>query len=148
MPTFALPLSNAALAFARLADPAELGEPRRAALKRIASAMMAFPEMVAGTRRLDTDLMRAAKGRVVAKGGAEGYYGIGILASPGLGVAIKMEDGDGARGRDAVVVETLRQLGALDAEGLAELSRYAARPTRNHRGLLVGEIRPCFHLTP
>jgi L-asparaginase II len=147
VPTFAIPLARSALAFARLADPSGLSEPRRSALQRIASAMMAYPEMVAGTHRLDTDVMRVGKGRVVVKGGAEGYYGIGLL-SLGWGVAIKMEDGDGARGRNAVVVETLRQLGALDDEGLAALSRYAAGPTKNHRGLIVGEVRPCFQLTP
>jgi L-asparaginase II len=147
VPTFALPLSAAALAFARLADPSELSEPRRSALRRIASAMMAHPEMVAGTKRLDTDVMCAGKGRIVVKGGAEGYYGIGILTSPGLGVAIKMEDGDGERGRNAVVVEVLRQLDALDDEGLTALARHAAGPMKNHRGLTVGEVRPCFQLT-
>jgi L-asparaginase II len=147
VPTFALPLSAAALAFARLADPSELSDPRRSALRRIASAMMTHPEMVAGTQRLDTDVMRAGKGHVVVKGGAEGYYGIGILSSPGLGVAIKMEDGDGGRGRNAVVVEVLRQLDALDGEGLTALARYAAGPTKNHRRLIVGEVRPCFQLT-
>ena len=147
VPTFALPLSAAALAFARLADPSELGDPRRSALRRIASAMMAHPEMVAGTKRLDTDVMHAGMGRIVVKGGAEGYYGIGILSSPGLGVAIKMEDGDGGRGRNAVVIEVLRQLDALDGQGLASLARYAAGPMKNHRGLTVGEVRPCFQLT-
>jgi len=147
VPTFALPLSAAALAFARLADPSELSDPRRSALQRIASAMMAHPEMVAGTKRLDTEVMYIGKGRIVVKGGAEGYYGIGILSSPGLGVAIKMEDGDGGRGRNAVVIEVLRQLDALNGEGLASLAHYAAGPMKNHRGLIVGEVRPCFQLT-
>ncbi len=146
VPTFALPLQRAALAFARLADPSGLSEPRRSALRRIAAAMMAFPEMVGGTRRLDTDVMRAGKGRIVVKGGAEGYYGIGLLQSPGLGVALKMEDGSEGRGRNAVVVEALRQLGALDAQALAALEHYAAGPTQNHRKLIVGEVRPCFQL--
>jgi len=94
VPTFALPLSASALAFARLADPSELAEPRRTALRRIAAAMLAHPDMVAGTRRLDTDVMRACQGRVVVKGGAEGYYCMGVLSSPapgapGLGIAIR-----------------------------------------------------------
>ena len=147
VPTFAIPLAATALAFARLADPAQFGEPRRAALNRIAAAMMTCPEMVGGTRRLDTDVMRAGKGRVVVKGGAEGYYGMGLL-SLGLGVALKLEDGDAGRGRNAVVVEVLRQLGALDAEGLAALGHFAAGPFKNHRGLEVGQVRPCFQLTP
>jgi L-asparaginase II len=146
VPAFAIPLAASALAFARLADPSQLSEPRRSALKRIASAMMAYPEMVGGTRRLDTDVMRTCKGRVVVKGGAEGYYGIGILPL-GLGVALKMEDGDAGRGRNAVVIEVLRQLGALDDEGLAALGRYAAGLTKNHRGLIVGQVQTCFQLT-
>jgi len=112
--------------------------------------MMAHPEMVGGTKRLDTDVMRVGKGRIVVKGGAEGYYGIGLLSS-GLGVALKMESGmeNGAdgRGRNAVVVEVLRQLGALDDEQVAALARYAAGPMKNHRGLVVGQVRPCFELS-
>jgi len=146
VPTFALPLHRAALAFARLADPAGVSEPRRSALRRIASAMMAYPEMVAGTRRLDTDVMQAGHGRIVVKGGAEGYYGIGLLGSPGLGVALKIEDGNEERGRNVVVVEVLRQLGALDDQALAALGRYAVGPTKNHRGLIVGEMRACFDI--
>jgi len=145
VPTFAISLAASALAFARLADPSQLSEPRRSALRRIASAMMAYPEMVGGTKRLDTDVMRAGKGRVVVKGGAEGYYCMGILPL-GLGVALKMEDGDAERGRNAVVVEVLRQLDALDDEGLAALTRHAARPMKNHRGLVVGQLQTCFQL--
>lgn len=149
VPTFAIPLQSAALAFARLADPSKLSEPRRSALRRIASAMMAHPQMVGGTKRLDTDVMRVGKGRIVVKGGAEGYYGIGLLSS-GLGVALKMESGmeDGAdgRGRNALVVEVLGQLGALDDEAVTALATYAAGPAKNHRGLTVGEVRPCLKL--
>jgi L-asparaginase II len=146
VPTFAIPLAASALAFARLADPSRLSEPCRSALKRIAVAMMAHPEMVAGTKRLDTDVMRAGQGCIVVKGGAEGYYGLGLLPQ-GLGIALKLEDGDAGRGRDAVVIEVLRQLGALDEKALAALSRYVAGPVKNHRGLVVGQMQPCFRLT-
>ena len=54
--------------------------------------------MVAGSRdRLDTSVMKAAPGRIVAKGGAEGLRGYAILPSDGRprasGVAITIEDG-------------------------------------------------------
>lgn len=146
VPAFAIPLAAAALAFARLADPSRLIEPRRSALQRIASAMMAHPDMVAGTQRLDTDIMRASQGRIVVKGGAEGYYCMGLLPQR-LGIAFKMEDGDASRGRNAVAVEVLRQLDALGEEALAALNRYVAGPVKNHRGLIVGELAPCFQLT-
>ena len=144
VPCFALPLRAAALAFARLAQGREDG------LSRVARVMMTYPEMVAGEGRLDTDLMRAVPGRVVSKGGAEGYHGMGVIQPDGtvLGIAIKIGDGDGRRGGHPVVIETLRQLGMLDAEVLVALHSYHTWPITNHRGLEVGEVRANFSLMP
>ncbi len=144
VPCFALPLRAAALAFARLAEGREDG------LSRVARVMMTYPEMVAGEGRLDTDLMRAVPGRVVSKGGAEGYHGMGVIQPDGtvLGIAIKIGDGDGRRGGHPVVIETLRQLGMLEAEALIALHNYHTWPITNHRGLQVGEVRANFKLTP
>jgi len=146
-PCFALPLRATARAFAWLADPSALPEPRRRAAQRIANAMMAHPEMVGGEGRLDTDLMRAARGRVMSKGGAEGYQGMAIL-SHGLGIAIKIVDGNGQRGCGPVAIEALRQLGALDDVALAELRAHHTWVVKNHRKLDVGEVRPVFKLVP
>ena len=145
-PCFAMPLRASALAFARLADVSN--QPQQAGLARVAQVMMAHPEMVAGEGRLDTDLMRAVPGRVVSKGGAEGYHGMGILRPDGsaLGVAIKIADGDGRRGGHPVVIEILRQLGVLDDEALAKLQSYHTWKVTNHRGLEVGEVRAKFKL--
>ena len=48
--------------------------------------MMAYPLMVAGSERIDTVLMRAWPGRVVAKIGAEGVFS---AALPTLGVGLR-----------------------------------------------------------
>jgi hypothetical protein len=45
-----------------------------------------------------------------------------------------------------VVVEVLRQLGALDEDGLAALGRFAGGPSKNLRGLTVGRVQACFNL--
>ena len=142
VPCFALPLRAAALAFARLADA------RKNGLSRVAQAMITYPEMVAGEGRLDTDLMRAVPGRVISKGGAEGYHGLGVVVEngPALGVAIKIGDGDGKRGGHPVIIEVLRQLGVLDDEALAKLKDYHTWKITNHRGLAVGEVRTNFTL--
>jgi len=141
-PCFAMPLRASALAFAKLAD-AKAGP-----LQRVARVMMTYPEMVAGKGRLDTDLMRAAPGLVVSKGGAEGYHGMGLVAEngPALGVAIKIGDGDGRRGGHPVVIEVLRQLGVLDEAALAALQSYRTWKITNHRGLEVGEVRANFRV--
>lgn len=158
VPTFGLPLRAIALAFARLADPdyAFPDNPTRiAACHRITDAMRHHPEMIAGTsNHLDTQLMRTAGDRLFAKGGAEGLACAGILPnaerSPrngrGIGIAIKIEDGDLRRVRDIVMVELLRQLGILSENDLESLATFRQRKITNHRGLPVGEAKPNFKL--
>ena len=151
-PVFGLPLRKMALMYARLvAPPKEFGESTRAACRRIVAAMMNYPEAVGGrAERLDTKIMQAAPGRIVSKIGAEGVYTAGILPCPawpdGLGLAAKIEDGEDRRARPVVVLETMRQLGALDAAELAPLAQYAQLIVRNHRGDAVGQVRAVFTL--
>jgi L-asparaginase II len=101
-PVFAFSLTALARAFARLVEAAP-GTPER----RVADAMRAHPELVAGTGADDTVLMRAVPG-LLAKGGAEGVV---VVAVPGVGaVAIKIEDG-AMRARTPVLLSALRRLG-------------------------------------
>jgi L-asparaginase II len=160
VPTYAFPLHEVARAFALLADPAGIpdDDPRCSmadSLARIRDAMMAAPEMVAGTRdRLDTSVMKAVPGRIVAKGGAEGLRGFSLL--PGgrgragaSGVALKIEDGGGFdRAMSAASVETLRQIGALDDAALRALARYHRPKSLDPRGEAAGEAVADFELAP
>jgi L-asparaginase II len=88
---FAVPLERAALAWSRL-DRLDGGD-------RVAHAMRARPELVGGEGTADTELMRARPGWI-AKRGAEGLF---CAASPdGLGIALKVEDGNGRAFRPAL----------------------------------------------
>ncbi|HEX8180158.1 MAG TPA: asparaginase [Pyrinomonadaceae bacterium] len=152
VPVFGLSVSAMALMYARLvAPPAEFGEDVRAACARIVRAVTTYPELVGGAgERLDTEVMRATRGAVVSKIGAEGVYTAGVRPCPawpqGLGLALKIEDGENMRARPTVVIEALRQLGVLDAEAHAALAPYAHFDLHNHRGELVGEVRAAFKL--
>jgi L-asparaginase II len=168
-PVFAVPMRAAAWAFAQLADPSALPEPRRSALRHIFRAMTTHPDMVAGPGAFDTRLMEVGRGKILTKGGAEGYQALAVLPgacgsnSPAYGITIKVSDGDlserdhltptshlahegGGRARTTVAVEILRQLGALDGDQLAELKEFEARPQYNWRHVEVGQIRPCFSI--
>jgi L-asparaginase II len=162
-PNFAVPLYNAAQAFAWLCDPGGLSEARAAACRKITTAMTTHPEMISGPSEFDCELMRVGAGKIVCKRGAEGYQAIGLLpgvlgsGSPGVGIAYKISDGDlGQRNlalqstnrvRPAVTMEILKQLGALNEAQLSELSRFGpVKPVKNHRGIVVGESRPTFTL--
>src|SRR5512134_1934865 len=102
-PNFAVPLYHAALAMARLCDPRELSDVRSSACRKITSAMTTHPEMVSGYGEFDEQLMRAGEGKIICKRGAEGYQIIGLLPGvfgagvPGVGIALKVSDGDAAR---------------------------------------------------
>lgn len=152
VPVFGLTVRAMAFAFARLvAPPPSFDEATRKACERIVHVMSSYPELIGGTSdRLDTEIMRAAPGRLISKVGAEGVYTAAIKPCEewprGLGVALKIEDGDDRRARPTVVVETLRQLGILKDESLEAMAKYAYFPVRNRPGDLVGEIRAKFDL--
>ena len=156
-PNFAVPLRNAAFAFARLCDP-DVGKvfpgDRAKACRKITKAMMNCPFMVAGPGRFDTCLMESAKGKIVSKGGAEGYQGIGLMpgalgkGTPAMGIALKISDGDDRKCvRSAVTLEVLRQLGALTPSVQQAMKKFGPSfPIYNWRKIVVGEAKPVFQL--
>ena len=160
LPTYAFPLREVARAFALLSDPGAIPDTDSRssladALTRIRDAMLANPEMVAGSRdRLDTSVMKAAPGRVLSKVGAEGLRGFAILPrgqgqTVASGLALKIEDGGGFdRASSAASVEALRQTGALDGAALRSLSRYHRPKGLDPRGEGVSEAIAEFDLAP
>ncbi|MBV9960500.1 MAG: asparaginase [Acidobacteria bacterium] len=152
-PVFGVTVQAMARMYARLVLPPEsLDEETREACRRIVSAMNTYPEMIGGglTERLDTEIMRTVRGRLVSKVGAEGVYTAGVLPCKewprGLGLAFKIEDGEDRRARPTVVIEALRQLGVLTDGAYEALKPYASFVVRNHRGDHVGEVRAEFEL--
>jgi L-asparaginase II len=156
-PNFAVPLRNAALAYARLCDPvAGNVQPaeRASACHAITSAMINSPEMVGGPGRFDTRLMRVAHGKLISKAGAEGYQGIGLMpgaaspGSPAMGIALKISDGDDRKkARTAVALEVLKQIGALQPDELEALAEFGPGSTvTNWRDIPVGEAYPLCQL--
>jgi L-asparaginase II len=161
--TYAFPLREVARAYALLAEPDAVAssDPRRSvapALRIVRDAMLAFPELVGGTReRLDTALMRAAPGRVVSKGGMEALRGLAILGGPRAsgadagpsGMALKIEDGDGyERGTWAATVEAMRQAGILGDQALRALAPFHRPITSDPHGRPAAEAIPDFELAP
>jgi L-asparaginase II len=128
-PLFGLSLVGLARGFARVAMA------RDGAEAAVATAMRTHPDLVGGTGRDVTALMRAVPG-LVAKDGAEACYA--AATSDGRAVAFKLDDG-GGRGRSPVMIAALRALGVVvEGEGIAE----AAAPPVLGGGHPVGEIRP------
>ncbi len=162
-PNFAVPLFNAALAIARLCDPRELTDARATASRKITSAMTSHPEMISGFGEFDCELMKVGEGKIICKRGAEGFQIVGLLPgalredSPGIGIALKVTDGDATRSkanletysrvRPAVALEALRQLGALSTKQEQGLASFGpGLPIKNLRDIVTGQSRPVFEL--
>ncbi len=141
---FGMPIYNMALSYARLADTEQFTKEKTHAVNRITGAMMNYPEMVAGTKRLCSELMAKTNNKLFAKSGAEGVYTVGIPARK-MGIAVKIDDGAN-RGIGPVVIEVLKQLEILDAEELENLQDLHWVSQKNHRKDVVGEVKPVFKL--
>ena len=115
-------------------------------MKRILAAMGQHPELVGGSRdRFDTDLMRATKGRIVAKGGAEGFFAV-IDTGLRLAMVVKVLDGN-ARAIPPVAMRALDDLGALSAAEREALQTYVEPAVLNTQGREVGRIVAEFSLS-
>ncbi|UGQ14902.1 asparaginase [Yinghuangia sp. ASG 101] len=129
-PVPALGLTGLARLFRALADP-RAGTPEH----RVAVAMRAYPEYVAGTGRVDTLLMRAVPG-LIAKMGAEAVQGVAL--ADGRALAFKVDDGS-VRTLGPIVVAALGRLG-IAAPGLDEIAEIVL----TGGGRPVGAIRAAF----
>jgi len=131
-PLMAVSLTGLARAFRAmlLADP---GTPER----RVADAMRAHPEYVAGTRRIDTWLMRGVPGSL-SKMGAEAVQAVAL--PDGRALAFKIDDG-AYRAIGPVLAAVLRRIGVPGTGDT--LNRIACAPLYGG-GRPVGEIRASF----
>jgi L-asparaginase II len=138
-PNAAVPLHSMAQSFACLVTS------RDETVRRIVDAMTGNPFLVGGTERFDTRLMEVTHGRLLAKGGAAGAHCTANRSS-GLGLAIKLDSGDGTW-TPVAVMAALTQLGWLEAGEREALRSFAEPNLRNYRRLLVGSVRPVLQLS-
>jgi len=142
VPVHAMPLRKFAEGFARMSKPECLGK-HEAAARRITAAMTKYPEMVAGTGRLCTELMQAFPDRVFGKSGAASYYAMGLLGK-GIGITVKLEDGTNVV--PYAVLETLVQLGVITREEADSVPLYADKNFYNTKHQVVGYTKATFEL--
>lgn len=140
IPTYAIPLRHLAHAFARVGTGVGLSGGHAQAAKRLRAAVATAPFMVAGTGRFDTRVMQQLGERVFCKVGAEGVF-CAALPELGLGVAIKIDDGNNARACEVVMAAVIEGFVALD-DAAARLMRSLSDVTlTNWNGIEVSRLR-------
>lgn len=135
-PTFRMPLTGLATAFARITNPAGLERSRREACERMVASVAAHPEMIAGATRICTAIARVTRGRIFPKIGGDAVYGIGICAAD-RGLAIKIDDGSN-RGLQPVVVALLSRFGFISSSEAEALAPWRQETILNWAGLAIG----------
>jgi L-asparaginase II len=140
IPTYGIPLRRLALAFARFGTGHGLREGHARAAQRLRRAVAAAPYMVGGAQRFDTLVMQRLGERVFCKVGAEGMY-CAALPGRGLGVAIKIRDGNNARAAEVVMAAVMEALVQLDDEEREFIGRYSEFTLRNWNGREVGALK-------
>lgn len=140
VPVYPLPLVGLATAYARLTRRKRLGPARATAVQRILDAMTACPAFVSGSDGFDFQVMAAAGGAIICKGGAEGMHAA-LLPEAGLGLAVKIDDG-ARRAAEAAMAALLLRFGTLPPAVRRLLEGVAWQPLRNAAGEVVGELRP------
>jgi L-asparaginase II len=140
IPTYAIPLRHLAQAFARVGTGTGLRPGHARAALRLRQAVAKAPFMVAGSGRFDTRVMERLGERVFCKVGAEGVY-CAALPELGLGVAVKMDDGNTARACEVVMAALLARLLPLGQDDAAFMQGLADLPMRNWNGIEVGRLQ-------
>ncbi len=140
IPTYAIPLRKLAHAFARIGTGVGLSKGNAWAAGRLRKAVAKHPFMVAGTGRFDTRVMERLGERVFCKVGAEGVY-CAALPDAGLGVAIKMDDGNTARGCEVVMAALIDKLVKLDDAERVFMQGFSSVALINWNGIEVGRLR-------
>ncbi len=140
LPAICMPMKSLAYGCALFARPRAVGGLREKAITRIMSAIAAHPNMIAGTGRCCSDVIRETGGSVLVKTGAEAVY-VGVIPEQGLGLAIKIDDGT-TRGSEVALGALLEKLDALPAHAREPLARHFRPGIFNSQDFLTGEVVP------
>jgi L-asparaginase II len=131
IPTIAVPLYNLTLGYTNFI--------KRESGKLILEALAKYPELISGDGNLCTEVIRATKGRVIAKTGAEGVF---CAFSPvhDIFISLKVRDG-GSRASHFAIIALLKEYGCFLAEEESILEKFLNPKIKNWEGVVVGEIK-------
>jgi len=139
LPAVSLPLLSLARAFSAFCTAQTKSDTRSLAMKKIVQVMNSNPELVAGSERCCSAVMKI-KPNLMVKVGAEGVF-IAVDADAGLSVALKVDDGAN-RAAEVMLGAALLELGVVNREQYEQLRKWFAPPIINSQNHKVGQLRP------
>ncbi len=143
-PVYSVSVLHQAIGYKNLCVSTKFGEARKYACQTIIEAVSTFPEMVAGSNRYCTDMMRICGDEIVGKTGAEGIYCMSVYNKE-IGICIKIDDGK-MLPQYNVAQAIIDSLSLFSSEKLAPLQKYLQEDILNWNQLKTGELRPSGQL--
>ena len=138
VPTYAIPVRNMAVLYANLSTPDRFPKKLADACRRVIACAHGHPLMIGGHDRFCTDIIEETGAKLVAKGGAEGIFNIGVVGTH-TGIAVKIECGLNQM-YEGFLVNLLKGLDVITGAETNRLARYVRQPVLNYRGEEVGYI--------
>lgn len=132
VPTFFLPIKNIAVLFSNFTNK------NNKSYLKIIKAMTSYPFYVGGKYQIDTEIMKATKGKFISKVGGAGLI---IVASNGNVAVVKIADGSPLV-RAKVTIDLLVKLGWISLNQIkgTPLHEIYKGELKNHAGKTVGKI--------
>ena len=137
-PNFACSIQSLAKAMAVFANPENLHINRIMSIAKLKNAVLSHPELIAGSDRLCTKIIKKSNGRLIVKVGAEGVY-TAMLLDKGLGMALKISDGS-KRAAECLIITLLVMLGYFKKDD-QDFLNYLNTPIYNWSEKKTGVIR-------
>ncbi|MFT5707790.1 MAG: L-asparaginase II [Oceanospirillaceae bacterium] len=139
LPAIYMPMQKLAYAFSLFSDPDNQPGARGAAMSKILESIAAHPEMLAGSERCCSAVIKETAGKAIVKLGAEAVYA-GVIPSLKLGFALKIDDGT-IRASEVALGALLKKIGAVTAQEQHNLVDFFQPAIRNSLNAVTGEIR-------
>ena len=96
------------------------------------------PEFIGGTTSFDTKVIKASKGKIFCKSGAEGVF-LFIDIQKEISGVIKITDGN-ERAIPISIINIFKKLKIMNAEDLINLEKREKFGLQNHAGRNIGRI--------
>ena len=135
LPNPLIPLKKFAFAMAQLADYKKINDHSTIA-KRIFDSCMKFPEIVGGSKSINSILTKLSKGKVFFKNGAEGVF-VAIIPELKSALAVKIIDG-ASRAAEVAIAGLISELKIINNNQIEKIKRNSIK---NSAGQIIGSIK-------
>jgi L-asparaginase II len=134
-----MPIQKLAYAFSLFSEPDKQPGARGLAMTSILNSIAKHPEMIAGSERCCSAVVKETQGQVIVKYGAESVYA-GVIPHLKLGFALKIDDGT-ARGSEVALGALLNKVNAITTAQNEQLQPFFNPDIINSLNNKTGEIR-------